>query len=60
MTRERKPAGPPAEPVVINESSRLLSDHELDHVSGGGVLQSAVSEVLKNFGSALNTAARGG
>jgi hypothetical protein len=26
----------------------------------GGVLSSAVSEVMKNFGSALNTAARGG
>jgi hypothetical protein len=34
-----------------------LRDDELDAVAGG---VSSVSEVLKNFGNALQTAARGG
>ena len=52
--------------------TRELTEHELSLVSGGAVnevkaeaqilqtLASAVSEVMKNFGGALNTAARGG
>ena len=38
---------------------RPLRTDEVEAVSGGG-LGSMVSEVMKNFGSALNTAARGG
>jgi hypothetical protein len=44
-----------------------LTDAQLDAVIGGAVqaqifqtLSSAVSEVMKNFGGALQTAARGG
>ena len=40
-----------------------LSEREMASITGQGVfsaLSSAVSEVMKNFGSALNTAARGG
>jgi|SoiMethySBSTD1v2_1073268.scaffolds.fasta_scaffold901440_1 hypothetical protein len=37
-----------------------LRDAELDAVTGGASMSSMVSEVLKNFGNALNTAARGG
>ncbi|WFT82074.1 MULTISPECIES: hypothetical protein [unclassified Methylobacterium] len=37
---------------------RDLNDCELDNVVGG--LSSSVSEVMKNFGSALQTAGRGG
>jgi hypothetical protein len=49
-----------------------LTEDELSLVSGGAVdeakaearifqaLSSAISEVMKNFGAALNTAARGG
>jgi bacteriocin-like protein len=51
---------------------RELTKDELSLVSGGAVneakaeaqifqaLSSAISEVMKNFGAALNTAARGG
>jgi len=42
---------------------RTLGTNEIDAVSGGGIggaLTSAVNDVLKNFGSALQTAARGG
>lgn len=47
---------------------RVLTDEELTSVAGGNVsqdgqifqaLSSALSEVMKNFGSALQTAARG-
>jgi hypothetical protein len=52
--------------------TRELAEDELSLVSGGAVneakaeaqifqaLSSAISEVMKNFGAALNTAARGG
>jgi bacteriocin-like protein len=52
--------------------TRELTKDELSLVSGGAVdeakaeaqifqaLSSAISEVMKNFGGALNTAARGG
>lgn len=52
--------------------TRELTEDELSLVSGGTVneakaeaqifqaLSSAISEVMKNFGGALNTAARGG
>ena len=52
--------------------TRELTEDELSLVSGGAVneakaeaqifqaLSSAISEVMKNFGGALNTAARGG
>jgi hypothetical protein len=52
--------------------TRELTGDELSLVSGGAVndakaeaqifqaLSSAISEVMKNFGAALNTAARGG
>lgn len=55
-----------------NENSRrlrALTNEELTSIAGGGVrqestifqaLSSAVSEVLKNFGAALQTAARRG
>jgi len=42
---------------------RALRHDEVDAVAGAGVfsaISSAVSEVMKNFGGALNTAARGG
>jgi hypothetical protein len=44
------------------EKTRELTEAELSLVSGGvfQALSSAISEVMKNFGSALNTAARGG
>jgi hypothetical protein len=47
----------PKPQIEIKLSDRVLSDAELDRVSGGA---SSISEVLKNFSSALNTAARGG
>jgi len=41
---------------------RTLRNDELDAVSGGtfSALSSAISEVMKNFSGALQTAARGG
>ena len=36
-----------------------LSDKELDAASGGGMLSSAVSNVIKAVGQSLSTAARG-
>ena len=41
---------------------RELREDELELVNGGifQALSSAISEVMKNFGGALNTAARGG
>jgi len=45
----------------VDHNVRALRDDELDAVSGGfSTSFSAVSEVLKNFSGALNTAARGG
>ena len=56
----------PAKPVMAGS----LSDDQLEAVSGGVVrsgeaqiyqaLSSAISVIMKNFGGALNTAARGG
>jgi len=43
-----------------SKASGELKGSELDRVTGGGPLSSAISEVMKNFGGALNTAARGG
>jgi bacteriocin-like protein len=43
--------------------TRELTEDELELVNGGAVFQalsSAISEVMKNFGGALSTAARGG
>jgi hypothetical protein len=37
---------------------RELREDELELVNGG--ISSTISEVIKNFGGALNTAARGG
>jgi bacteriocin-like protein len=57
---------------MINDTkpTRELTEDELSLVSGGAeataeaqifqALSSAISEVMKNFGGALNTAARGG
>jgi len=45
------------------EDIRALRHDEVDAVAGAGAfsaISSAVSEVMKNFGGALNTAARGG
>jgi hypothetical protein len=44
---------------AVREPSRDLTEDELSLVSGGSALSSAVSEVMKNFGGALQTAARG-
>ena len=44
---------------VAATSERELTEAELELVNGGA-LSSAISEVMKNFGGALNTAARGG
>jgi len=44
---------------VAATSERELTEAELELVSGGA-LSSAISDVMKNFGGALNTAARGG
>jgi hypothetical protein len=47
----------------VDHDVRVLRNDELDAVIGGGIFQplsSAVSEVIKNFGAALNTAARAG
>ena len=52
----------------INDATRELTEAELSLVSGADkaeaqifqALSSAISEVMKNFGGALNTAARGG
>jgi len=43
-------------------ASGELKDTELENVNGGWgmAVASQVSQVLKNFGDALNTAARGG
>jgi len=48
--------------IQENKLVRALTEDELRHTTGGtfSALSSAVSEVMKNFGSALNTAARGG
>jgi hypothetical protein len=51
-----------------NDKTRELTEAELSLVSGANkaeaqifqTLSSAISEVMKNFGGALNTAARGG
>lgn len=51
-----------------NDKTRELTEAELSLVSGADkaeaqifqALSSAISEVMKNFGGALNTAARGG
>ena len=40
-------------------AAAALSDKELDAVSGGGMLFSAVSNVIKAVGQSLSTAARG-
>ena len=48
------------------KATRELTKDELSLVSGGAeaqifqALSSAISEVMKNFGGALNTGARGG
>jgi len=44
------------------EKTRELTEAEISLVSGGifQALSSAISEVMKNFGGALQTAARGG
>jgi bacteriocin-like protein len=58
----------------MSKPTRELTEDELFQVSGGATnvseakaeaqifqaLSSAISEVMKNFGGALNTAARGG
>jgi hypothetical protein len=46
----------------LDQATRLLREDEFASVTGGQInaLTSAVSEVMKNFGGALNTAARGG
>lgn len=58
MTRTNKPIG----------RDQVLNDDELNAICGGSAktesrifqaLSSAVSEVMKNFGQALQTAARG-
>ncbi|MGY8685395.1 hypothetical protein Q2941_47900 [Bradyrhizobium sp. UFLA05-153] len=54
MTDIRKPTSSERK---VRFEGRVLSNDELEAVSGG--LGSAVSEVLKNFGGALNTSARG-
>jgi hypothetical protein len=45
-----------------NELVRELTEEELRQTTGGmfSALSSAISEVMKNFGGALSTAARGG
>jgi hypothetical protein len=45
-----------------NRKPRLIAvrDEELTAVAGGQMLNSAISQVMKNFGGALQTAARGG
>ena len=50
----------PATADVSAAAIQPLDESELRHVSGGTLLSSAVSEVMKNFGQALQTAARGG
>jgi hypothetical protein len=54
MTQTSKPVS--QERKVLE--SRVLKDDELDAVSGGGMLSSAVSQTIKTFGRALNAAAR--
>jgi hypothetical protein len=54
MTDMNKPTGSERK---VRFEGRDLTDDELDAISGGW---SGVSEVMKNFGGALNTAARGG
>jgi len=47
----------------VEQGIRTLRNDEVDAVAGAGIfsaISSAVSEVMKNFGSSLNTAARGG
>jgi len=47
----------------VEQDIRALRHDEVDAVAGAGMfsaISSAVSEVMKNFGSSLNTAARGG
>jgi hypothetical protein len=53
----------PNKPIKDPTSIRALSLDEVNAVGGGQIFQalsSAISEVMKNFGGALNTAARGG
>ncbi len=54
MTDVRKPTNSERK---VRFEGRVLTSDQLDAVSGG--LSSMVSEVLKNFGSAVNTSARG-
>lgn len=62
MTPRKSPekAITPATTDVSAASIQPLDESELRDVSGGTLLSSAVSEVMKNFGQALQTAARGG
>jgi hypothetical protein len=54
MTKTSKPVG-----SMRTAEIRDLNENELDVVSGGGMLSSAVSQTVKTFGQALQTAARG-
>jgi bacteriocin-like protein len=55
MTDMRKPTSSERK---VRFEGRVLTDDELDAISGGQ-LSSMVSEVIKNFGGAVQTAARG-
>jgi hypothetical protein len=50
-------------PSKLETDLRVLREDEVDAVAGGGMiggtLTSAVNQVLKNIGSALQTVARG-
>ena len=53
----------PNKPITAPMPIRPLSLDEVNAIAGGQIFQalsSAISEVMKNFGGALNTAARGG
>ena len=53
----------PNKPITDPTPIRPLCLDEVNAVGGGQIFQalsSAISEVMKNFGGALNTAARGG
>jgi hypothetical protein len=56
MTKIGKPVGSEHETTEV----RILKHDELDIVSAGGMLSSAVSQTIKSFGQALQTAARAG
>ena len=66
MTHTNKPIGAEQKPAF---TGRALEDNELDAISGGDMkaeaqifqtLTSAINEVIKNFGGALQSAARAG